>query len=58
MAKRFIWIEETGDCINEFDIRYMINPSLYVNKSFRDQAEKFMNTTFDELAQPFIKTTL
>ena len=31
MVKRFIWIEETGERINEFEIGYIINPSLYVN---------------------------
>ena len=39
MAKRFIWIEETSEHINEFDIGYMINPSLHINKYFRDQVE-------------------
>ena len=57
MAKRFIWLEETGERINEFYIGYMINTNLYVNKAFRDQVEKCMNTTFGALAQPFINTT-
>ena len=39
MAKRFIRIEETSEHINEFDIGYMINPSLHINKYFRDQVE-------------------
>ena len=58
MAKHFIWIEETGERINEFDIGYMINPNFYVNKLFRDQVEKCNNTTFGALTQPFIKNTL
>ena len=57
MAKPFIRIEETGKRINEFDIGYMISPSLHVNKSFKEQVENCMNTTFGELTQPFIKTT-
>ena len=32
MDKPFIWLEETGERINEFEVGYMINPSLYVNK--------------------------
>ena len=36
-AKCFIWLEETGKRINEFKIGYMINPSLHVNKSFKEQ---------------------
>ena len=35
----------------------MINPSLHVNKSLRHQVETFMNTTFGELTQYFIKST-
>ena len=31
MAKHFIWIEEAGKRINEYDIGYIINPSLHVN---------------------------
>ena len=58
MAKRFIWLEEAKKCINEFEIGYMINPSLHVNKYFRDQVEKCMNAIFGELPQYFIKSTL
>ena len=36
----------------------MINLSFHVNKSFRDQIEKFMNAKFGELTQFFIKSTL
>ena len=57
MAKKTIWLEEAGKFINEFEIGYMINPSLHVNKSFRDQVGKFINTTFGAFTQPFIKTT-
>ena len=52
--KCFIWIEETGERINEFEIGYMIIPYLCVNIFFRDQVEKYMNTTFGALTQPFI----
>ena len=37
MDKCVIRIEEIGERIIEFDIRYMINPSFYVNKSFKEQ---------------------
>ena len=36
----------------------MINPNLHVNKAFRYQVEKCMNTTFGALTQPLIKSTL
>ena len=32
MDKTFIWIEETGERINEFEIGCMINPTFHVNK--------------------------
>ena len=35
MAKCFIWLEEKSDCINEFNMGYMINPTLHVNKAFK-----------------------
>ena len=49
MSKRFIWIHETKKRINEFTIRYMINPCLDVNKSFKEQMENFMFTIFCEI---------
>ena len=58
VAKCFIWIEETGGHVYQFDIGYMINPSLYLNKTFKEQVEKCMNTIFGELTQPFIETRL
>ena len=58
MDKRFIWNNETKTCINEFAIGYMINTGLNFNKAFRDQVEKCMYTTFGEITQPFIKSTL
>ena len=35
MSKRFIWLEEIGESINEFEIGYMINTSLHVSKAFK-----------------------
>ena len=58
MAKRFIWLEETGKLINEFEIGYSINPGLHVNKAFRDQVEKCINTKFGALTQTLIKSIL
>ena len=45
-------------CINEFTIGYMINPRLSFNKSFKEQVEKCMFTTFGEIKKPFIKAKL
>ena len=53
MAKRFIWLNEAKERINEFTIVYMITLGLNVNKAFR----KCMNTKCVETTQPFIKDT-
>ena len=58
MDKLFIWLEETCERMNEFDTGYMINPSLHVNKEFKEQVEIINNTIFGELTQPFIKAKL
>ena len=58
MAKLFIFLNETRQHINKFTIRYMINPGLNVNKSFREQIEKGMYTKFGETKQTLIKSTL
>ena len=58
IAKRFIWIEETGEHINGFEVGYMINPSLHVNKSFREEGDKCIDNIFVALTQTFIKTAL
>ena len=41
MAKRFIFIEETIECINEFDIGYTINPTLHVDKAFKKKGKMY-----------------
>ena len=58
MDKSFIWLNETKQHINVFTIGYMINPGLHINKSLNYQVEKCMKTTFGELTQSFIKSTL
>ena len=37
---------------------YMINKGLNVNKTFREQVEKCMFTTFGAITKTFIKSTL
>ena len=58
VAKSFIWLEETKERINEFSIGYIINPKLNINKAFREQLNKCMNTKFGEITQPHIRTKL
>ena len=47
MAKSYIWLEETNQCINEFSIGYTMNPNLIMNKVFRYQVKVCMKTTFN-----------
>ena len=35
MAKRYIWLQETNQGINEFSIGYMTNQNLSINKAFK-----------------------
>ena len=58
MARSFIWLEETKERINKFSIGYMINTTLSIKKSFIEQVNKCMKTTFCAITQPHIKTTL
>ena len=58
MDKSFIRLEETSDRINNFEIEYMINPTLRVNKEFKEQVINCMNNTFGALTQPFIRKKL
>ena len=43
-----VHLYSTYELINQFEIGYIINPSLYVNKVFIEQVGKCLNTTFDE----------
>ena len=56
MNKSFIWLEETKERINKFSIGYMINPTLNINKSFREKVTKLMKTTFFAIKKPRIRT--
>ena len=58
MDKSFIFINETKQRINKFTIGYIINPNFSMNKVFREQVEKCINTTFGPITQPHIIYTL
>ena len=44
MSKTYIWVEETNQRINEFSFGYMLNPTLYTNKFFKEQVKAFFKT--------------
>ena len=39
MFKILVYLYTTDECINQFPIGYMINPTLHVNMVFREQVE-------------------
>ena len=55
MSKIFVYINTTYERINPFSIGYMINPTLQVNKVFRDKVEKFLRDTFHQNTMKGIK---
>ena len=58
MDKSYICLEETKERINEFSIGYMINPTLNINKAFKEQVTKCMKTSFGAMNQPHISKIL
>ena len=46
MAKSYIWLEETNQCINELSIGYMMNPNFSMNEAFREQVKVCMRNKF------------
>ena len=46
MAKRYIWLEETNESINQLYIGYMINPNFHKNKAFKEQVKGCLKNTF------------
>ena len=46
MAKRYIWLEETNDRINQFSVGYIINPNFHKNKAFKEKVKGFLKNTF------------
>ena len=42
MAKSYMWLKETKECINEFSIGYIIPPTFNINKSFKEQVTECM----------------
>ena len=58
MAKRYIWLEEKNQRINEFYIGYMMNPNLSINRDFNEQVKICTKTTFGTTTQQHISKIL
>ena len=58
MAKSYIWLKETKERINEFSIGYTINPTLSIDKAFKEQLTKCTKNTFGAMTQPRISKIL
>ena len=46
MSKSYILMEETNQRINEFSFGYMLIPTLYTNKVFKEQVKVCFKNTF------------
>ena len=46
LSKIIVHINSTEKTIHKFVIGYMINPSLHINRIFREQVEKFLDCSF------------
>ena len=53
MSKIF-YLYNKEERINDITIAYMDNPTLRVNKAFKEQVEQCMNDTFGAITQNFI----
>ena len=51
--EHFIWINERKIRINEITIGYIINTGLNINRTFREQVDKCMLTTFGAISTTF-----
>ena len=58
MSKSYIWLEETNQRINEFSIGYMMNPTLYNNRAFKEQVKVSFKNTFGPDTNSHIYRTL
>ena len=58
MSKSYICHEDTNQRINEFSIGYMMNPTLYGNRAFKDQVKLFFKHTFGPYTNSHINKTL
>ena len=58
MSKSYIWIEEKNQPINEFSFEYMMNPTLYQNKDFKEHVKVCFRNTFGPDTTSHINTIL
>ena len=58
MYKIMVHCYSTYEIINQFEIGYMINPSLNCNKLFRVQVEKFLSVLFHKKTMESIRDSL
>ena len=54
MSKNFVYLHNKAKHIIEFEIGYMVDPTLYVNEDFKEWVEKCTNDTFGTITQLFI----
>ena len=57
ISKRYPWIEETSQRINEFSFGYMFNPTLHTDKILLEQVKACVNNTFGADTKKHINKT-
>ena len=57
ISKSFVYLHKTKELIVKFEIAYMVNPILHVDKSFKEKVEKYMNDMFYKNTQHIIRNT-
>ena len=58
MSKIFVFINTTEEHINQFEIGFITNPTLHVNKVFRDQYRKFLKYKYHQSIMKRLKNVL
>ena len=56
MSRILVYTYTTEKLISQFAIGYMVNPTIHVNKVFREQVEKFLRSTFHQNIMEGIKS--
>ena len=55
MSRKIVLINAAQERINQISIGYIINPTLHVNKVFRNEVKKFLKETFHQSTMKGIK---
>ena len=57
-VQNIIYNNNNNKFINQFSIRYIVNPELHVNKAFIEQVDNFLRETFHQTTMTGISNVL